>query len=227
MPPRCRLGRRRRSPRAALAQPTAPKGGSESRGVLRRIAVGTLGDVHAREHRLHRVLFEECPRPPSLLARLATSRTASSPRWPARSTLPAWAARTPTCGPASSSSPSSRSSTASSPLSNPTTPTTWSTRSSASSPPSNPTTPTTWSTRSSASSTPTCGPDRRPLGGEGSLVHVRSLAVPVEYHHQLGGAADGAEGVRGHGGELGRLPCLDVDLAVAEPQADPPLDDDE
>jgi AcrR family transcriptional regulator len=39
-------------------------------GVVLRRVVSAMVDLHARDRRLHRVLFEESPRPPSLLAEL-------------------------------------------------------------------------------------------------------------------------------------------------------------
>ena len=58
-------------------------------------------------------------------------------------------------------------------------------------------------------------------------VDVGALAVAVEDHDELGRAVDGGEGVRRHGGELGGLAGLDDDLAFAERQPHPPLDDEE
>ena len=46
------------------------------------------------------------------------------------------------------------------------------------------------------------------------------MAVAVEDHDQFGGAVHGLHGVRGHGGELGRLALLHNDLALAEPETD-------
>jgi hypothetical protein len=56
---------------------------------------------------------------------------------------------------------------------------------------------------------------------------VGALAVAVEDHDELGRAVDGCEGVRSHGGELGGLAGPDGDLAFAERQAHPSLDDEE
>jgi hypothetical protein len=56
---------------------------------------------------------------------------------------------------------------------------------------------------------------------------VGALTVAIEDHDELGRAVDGCEGVRRHGAELGGLAGLDEDLAFAQRQAHPPLEDEE
>ena len=61
----------------------------------------------------------------------------------------------------------------------------------------------------------------------GFVMDVCPLAVAVEDHDEFCRAVAGCEAVRGHGGELGNLAGLDDDLAFAEQQSHPPLDDEE
>ena len=58
-------------------------------------------------------------------------------------------------------------------------------------------------------------------------MEVGAPAVPIEDRDEFRRAVDGGERVRRHGGELGGLTGLDGDLAVAEPQAHPPLEHEE
>jgi hypothetical protein len=63
--------------------------------------------------------------------------------------------------------------------------------------------------------------------GSGIAVNVSSLTVTVEDGDELGRGVDGREGVWRHCRELSGFTGVHGDLAVAEPQAHPPLGHEE